>query len=438
MCPEIQQKNKDATESCTGPVTPAPVSGGTRLWNRSFLFLWIGQAVSAVGDVVYAIALGFWILAVTGSTSLMGALMAASSLPRVLVSPFAGVIVDRGDRKSLLIIMDLVRGAAVVAVGIAALAGSVQIWMVFAAGILIGLGGAFFNPAVGSVIPDIIPVERIVPANAVFNMIYTGSGLIGNAAGGFLFKILGAPLLFLFNGISYLVSAATVLLVRIPAVVKPAVPVTFFRDLKEGLKFVWQFRGLRSLMIMAGALNFFAVIGITLMLPLFQRHEQLGPARYGIVMAFFGAGLLAGFLLTSLYQFKPESRFKVFVACCVAMSIGLMLFPLFLNVIYMSAIVLAVGAVNSVLNSFISAIAQMTVPQDRRGKVFGLMATISGGLTPLAFASAGVLAEFIPLRPLITGCFAVTLLVFMPLFFDVHFKKFVNYDPQRQTLADLM
>ena len=429
----------NTTESCQrSPCRSGDTGPTTRLWNRSFLFLWIGQAVSALGDVVYAIALGFWILAVTGSTSLMGALMAASSLPRILVSPFAGVLVDRGDRKALLVIMDLTRGAAVVGVGIAALTGCVQVWMVFAAGILIGLGSAFFNPAVGSAIPDIVSVEQIVPANSVFNMIYTGSGLIGNAAGGFLFKILGAPLLFLFNGISYLISAATILIVRIPTVVKPAVPVTFFRDLKDGFKFVWKFRGLRSLMIMAGALNFFAVIGITLMLPLFQRHEHLGPARYGIVMAFFGAGLLAGYLLTSVYRFRPESRFKVFVFCCVLMSVGLMLFPLFLNVLYMSAIVLVVGVVNSVLNSFISAIAQMTVPQDRRGKVFGLMATLTGGLTPLAFAVAGVLAEFIPLRPLITGCFAVTLLVFLPLFFDVHFHKFVNYDPQNQTLADLM
>ena len=74
-----------------------------RLWNINYLLLWLGQAISALGDVVYAIALGFWILKVTGSTALMGTLMAVSALPRVIVSPFAGVVVDRSDRKWLLI-----------------------------------------------------------------------------------------------------------------------------------------------------------------------------------------------------------------------------------------------------------------------------------------------------------------------------------------------
>jgi len=75
-----------------------PVTARPRLWNRNFLLLWQGQLVSSLGDTVYAIALGFWILAVTGSTALMGTLMAASTLPRVLVGPLAGVVVDRRDR----------------------------------------------------------------------------------------------------------------------------------------------------------------------------------------------------------------------------------------------------------------------------------------------------------------------------------------------------
>ena len=73
-----------------------------RLWNRGFLLLWQGQLVSSLGDVIYEIALGFWILAVTGSTAMMGSLMAASALPRILVAPFAGVLVDRSERKWLL------------------------------------------------------------------------------------------------------------------------------------------------------------------------------------------------------------------------------------------------------------------------------------------------------------------------------------------------
>lgn len=73
-----------------------------KLWNKDFLILWQGQLVSTAGDAVYSIALGFWVLAVTGSTAMMGTLMAASTLPGVLISPFAGVLIDRAHKKGCL------------------------------------------------------------------------------------------------------------------------------------------------------------------------------------------------------------------------------------------------------------------------------------------------------------------------------------------------
>jgi DHA3 family macrolide efflux protein-like MFS transporter len=108
------------------------------LWNLNFLLLWQGQFVSGIGDMVYEIALGFWVLATTGSTLIMSALMAATMLPRVIISPFAGAVVDKSNRKRLLIMMDLIRGCFVVLVGIAALTGVIKVWMVFIAGITIG------------------------------------------------------------------------------------------------------------------------------------------------------------------------------------------------------------------------------------------------------------------------------------------------------------
>lgn len=159
----------------TLPRTSAPRPG--RLWTTSFILLWQGQLVSILGDVVYAIALGFWILAVTGSTALMGGLMAASTLPRILASPIAGVIVDRFDRRGLMIWMDCIRGAAVVAIGVVALVGLLKVWMVFAAGVILGLCGAFFSPA-----PVHEPAHRFddgtavhrVPGGRVSSLVHRG------------------------------------------------------------------------------------------------------------------------------------------------------------------------------------------------------------------------------------------------------------------------
>ncbi|MDH4210579.1 MAG: MFS transporter [candidate division WOR-3 bacterium] len=418
--------------------TAKPEESKPKLWNMNFFLLWQGQFVSALGDVAYSIALGFWILNVTGSTALMGTLMAASSLPRVLISPFAGVVVDRSDRKWLLVIMDAIRGICVVFIGIASYLGFIEIWMVFTAGMTIGACGAFFNPAVGSIIPDIVYKSKLVQANSVFNIIQTASGIIGSSAGGILFKILGASFMFLFNGLSYLFSAVTEVFIKVPKIIHEKAKLHFFADMKDGLKFVWHFRGLRTLMAIAGIINFFAVMGIMLILPLFHQEKHLGPVFYGIIMGFFTGGLFLGFLFTSLVNFKPEQRFKVFSICYLLMSVGMILLPVTLYFPVMGALVFITGFVNAILNTFISTVLQLTTPQDKRGKVFGLLGSIAGGLMPVAYSVGGVLAEFISIRLLISASFIVVLLCYLPMFFSISFRKYLQFDPDQQSLQDIM
>ena len=124
--------------------------------NLSLFLLLQGQFISMMGDMIYEIALGFWVLAFTGSPALMGTLMAASLLPGVILSPFAGVVVDRSNRKRLMILTDLIRGITIIIVAIAAIMGLLQLWMVFLAGIILGIGGAFFGPAAMSVLPQMV------------------------------------------------------------------------------------------------------------------------------------------------------------------------------------------------------------------------------------------------------------------------------------------
>lgn len=418
-------------------VTPSPQTK-PKLWNFNFFLLWQGQFVSAMGDVAYSIALGFWILARTGSTALMGTLMAASSLPRMLISPFAGVVVDRSDRKWLLVAMDVIRGISVVFVGVASYLGFIQVWMVFVAGVVIGVCSAFFNPAVSSVIPDIVDKHRLVQANSVFSIVQTASGIVGGSAGGILFKILGASFMFLFNGISYLFSAITEIFIKVPKIVHEKAKLHFFADMKDGFQFVWHFRGLRTLMMTAGIINFFAVMGIMLILPLFHQEAHLGPALYGIIMSFFTGGLFLGFLFTSIVNFKPQQRFRVFSICYLVMSTTMILLPVFLYFPLMALLVLVTGFVNAILNTFINTVLQLTTPQSKRGKVFGLLITIAGGLTPIAYATGGVLAEFIPVRVLISGSFALVSLFFIPVLVSSSFRAYLKFDPDTQTLEDIM
>jgi len=425
-------------EKNSGAAGAAPASIRPGIWNRNFLLLWQGQLVSALGDTVYAMALGFWVLEVTGSTALMGALLATSMLPRILVTPFAGVVVDRASRKRLLISMDIMRGVAVTLVGLAALTHVLRIWMVFSAGVIIGLGGAFFSPCVSSVLPTIVLRDRLIQANSAYGLIYTGSGLLGNSVGGFLFQLLGAPLLFLFNGLSYLVSSFTLVFIRVPDMPRPHKEQRFFADMRDGLRLVWRMSGLRTLFITASVVNFFGVGGITLILPLFQKTAGLGAGRYGIAMACLTGGMFLGFLSASMIKFRPAVRFRVFMFCGLAFAVCFVAFALVGRFSAMLPFGFLAGVTNAILNSLIPATVQTVVPPDMLGKASALLMTISGGLTPLAMAAAGVLAGIIPIRTLMASGFAVQIFCCLPLFLVRSFKRFINFDPARDTVESLM
>lgn len=202
-----------------------------KLWNNNFILLLQGQLVSVFGNTIYDTALRFWILVNTGSTALMGILMAVAVLPEIFISPFAGTFIDRHDRKKILIVTDSISGIAVLLVGIAALTGYIQIWMVLLTGIIVGICSCFFNPTIDSSIPDIVPKSKLLKANSVFSSMCTGNDMAGYVFGSFLVQFFGAPIIFIFNGISFLFSAATECFIKIPQVEKSLEKSTFWKDI---------------------------------------------------------------------------------------------------------------------------------------------------------------------------------------------------------------
>lgn len=410
-----------------------------KLWTSNFVLLWQGQLVSALGDRMYEIALGFWILAVTGSTALMGTLMAASMIPRIVISPAAGVIVDRTDRKKIIVMMDLIRGIFITFIGVAAIFGFIQVWMVFAAGIALGTCDAFFNPSVSSSIPDLVPKSKLIKANSAFSMIYSGSNIVGSSIGGVIYNIIGAPVMFLADGLSFLFSSFVSLFIKIPKVEKHMSEQKHFKqDFKEGLSFVWKFKGLKYLICIASVINFFANMGIILFLPFFQKTETLGPVKYGIAMSALTAGMFAGMLFTSIVNIPYNRRALIFTASSIISFSGFALIILIPNFIAMLAVIFICGAFNAVINSFINASVQLTVPQEMRGKVFSLMGTVTMGLTPLGMALGGILAELISIKIIITSSFLITIVITIIFIFIKSFKRFINFNPDEETLEDIM
>jgi hypothetical protein len=107
--------------------------------------------------------------------------------------------------------------------------------------------------------------------------------------------------------------------------------------------------------------------------------------------------------------------------------------PLFLLFRLMAFLAFIIGVSNAFLNSFIMAVMQMSTPQDKRGKVFGLLTSMAGGLTPIAFAIGGILAEVLSVRVVIAGSFIINLIFFIPLFLNRDFQEYIGFDPMVQS-----
>lgn len=381
-----------------------------RLFNRNFLLLWQGQLVSAAGDAVYRIAIGFWILAVTGSTALMGALMAASVVPRILLSPVGGTWADRVERKWLLVGSDLAAGFAVLALGVAALAGVIQVWMAFVVAAVLGVASSLFDPTVDATIADIVPRRRLSQANAAFSLLGAGAAIAGNALGGVLYHAAGAALLFVANGVSFLLSAASELWLRLPAVKRTAARAPFAHELRAGVSWVRGDAGLRVIFLATGAAHVGTTAVFALLVPLFQRAPHLGAAAYGMAMGAMSAGALVGFTVASAVAVRPARRIVWLVGLGWVQASCLGILPWLGGWAAMIPLMLIAGACLSLMDTVLTTALQLAVPQAMRGKIFGLRATAVLSLGAVAMAAAGALAETFPLPHLIVCASALTAL----------------------------
>ncbi|MDU1455430.1 MAG: MFS transporter [Paeniclostridium sordellii] len=410
----------------------------TKLWNKNFFLLWQGQMVSVLGDVFYLMALNFWMLEITGSTALMGMLSAVTMLPKIILGPFAGVFVDRWDRKKLIVLTDLIRGVIVTFVGIAGVMGFIQVWMVFIVGIISGICAAFFNPAINSSRPDIVPEDKLLKANSVTSLAQSGMDMIGNAVGGVLYVLIGAPYMFLLNGISYLFSAFTEIFITIPKVKREEKEITFIEDFKLGIKFLNNFKVYKKMFIYSSIINFFGNAGMILLIPYFKETEFLGTQKYGFAMMVLAMGMVFGSILLSIKGIKRENKFKVFNISLVSCTTLLLVAIITNNYIVLLLCWLFGFFFNVIFNTIFSTAAMSTIPSDIRGKVMAITSAISMGLVPIGQLLAGVLGDLMPIRFVLFIMFLCCFIIGFLYIRIKNLKRFIEYDSEYDNLEELM
>ena len=370
-----------------------------KLWNKDFILLLQANAVSSIGDLMYSVAIGFWVYEKTGSSGLMGTMSAISMFVTMFLSPFSGSIVDKCNRKWVMVGTDVLQGIIMLAVGILAFAGNLSVPVVLIAAFLAAFSGVFYSPAVSTLMLDIIPHKDMVQGQSLHSGVLGFIQLAGNAFSGVLVAFFGVPLIVVINGISNLYSAFSELFIHVPKTVQQGTPVTVkgvLRDSKRAVKAVFSDPCLKIFVPSALILNLLGAGPMTLILP-FCMEKGFSVEQYGYLLSVWTAASLVCVLFLGAVKLSPRVRFWV-------MALGFSFSVLFFVLTYSSVryipmcIFAALAAMaNGAGNSVFNAALNLALPEENRGAILGFMQSASVGGCALSALIYGLLGDVFPL-----------------------------------------
>ena len=386
--------------------TPETQPGLRRMFStlqlRDFRLLWTGLTVSLTGDGLYFVALAWEVYRISNAPTAMSLVGLAWTMPLVLFVLLGGIVSDRFDRRKVMIASDVMRGSAVLTMSILSFTGTIQLWHVFCLVALYGAGEAFFGPAFGSIVPQVVPKDKLVEANALDSLVDPLCfRLLGPALGGWLVGIYGSGVAFAFDASTFVVSALAVSFMRPLPHREDDEKITFrssMRELKEGFVFVrsqpWLWGTLAS-----AALALLCFWGpLEVLLPYIVKNDLGGSAaNYGTVLAVGGVGAVLMSLLVGSRGFPR--RFITFMYWMWGVGIGIVGVYGATNALWQMYIVsfISGGAVAAGLIVWKTTMHRL-VPEELMGRVTSLDWFISIGLVPLSFGITGPIAEAIGAR----------------------------------------
>jgi MFS transporter, DHA3 family, macrolide efflux protein len=384
--------------------------------DRSFFFLWQGQLVSQIGTQLCLVTLALWLKQATDSATLIGLLMMAGAVPGVILGPVGGALSDRYSRRGVLVLGDVVRGLVLLGVALVFLLapGSVRAPVValFVAAVVGGMVGAVWQPAATSLIPDLVPEEKLSRANSTMQASLQMGMLLAQALGGVLFTVLGTGWLALIDGLTYLYAAASDSLVRVPPrPPRPRAPdgalASLRREVLEGMRYVGARAGMRTLFCVAACMQFF-LVPLAVLFPFYvDEHLLVGPQWYGFLLAASGFGMFVGYGAAGAVKVTGAATSWLLVGVLGTMSLLVAALGVVQGPWLALWIVGAIGALNGFVSVKLLTILQLATPTEVRGRVFGLLATVSGGLGPAAMGLTGAFTDLlgrnIPLMYVLCG-----------------------------------
>lgn len=360
---------------------------------RTFFIIWLGQVVSTVGSSLTGFVLGVWVYLRTGSATQFALIAACATLPAILLAPVAGALVDRHDRRKVMIAADFGAAFSTVCVALLYGAGALQVWHIWAATAFAAACNAFQNPAWNASLTLLVPREHLGRANG---LVQTGQalGIIAPVLAAGLVAGIGVGGVIAIDLATFAFAVATLLVVRIPRPAASAAGTAARGSLRREAAVGWGYlrarRGLLWLTLLFSLFNFFMATAAVLVQPLILSFASVG--TLGWLMMAGGAGMLAGGLVMGAWG-GPRRRINGVLG-----FVGLGGVALFLHGLAPSPWLIAVVAPSflftlPVVSGSYVAILQSRVPADVQGRVFATVRMLGMAATPLAYFLAGPLAD---------------------------------------------
>ena len=359
---------------------------------KTFFVIWGGQLISMLGSGLSNFALGVWIYDQSKQATPFAITVLLGSLPRILLLPFAGSIADRYNRRLIMILSDTLNAVLTLAIFILLASNNLLLWHVYVIAALGSVFSAFQEPAYSASMTMIVPKEKLGSANGLVQMGQAIASVLTPVMAGALFVFIGFNGILIIDVITFLFAVGSLMFVRIP---QPTLAPehknsNFLQDMVYGWNYLRERSGLFGILMYYAMVNFLLNWSAVLMVPMVL--SRFSADVLGIIQTVMGVGMLIGSIVMSAWG-GPKRRMPIVIGFIAVSVLGLIIAglrpdPFFIGVgvfILMFFIPLASG------NS--QVIFQSKVARDVQGRVFSVRSAISQSMMPIAFLTAGPLAD---------------------------------------------
>jgi MFS family permease len=388
---------------------PKPTASSV-LKNYNFRMLWIGQGTSMLGDQFFMIALPWLVLKLTDDPLALGTILALIGIPRALFMLLGGAVSDRYTARAVMLVSDALRLLLTILLTIMILTGWMELWALYLIAFLFGAISGFFSPASGAIMPLLIKSEELVIGNSIYQGTAYLTSFVGPVLAGGLIALFahrtmaqgnaemtGIAAAIAFDGLTFLISVVTLLLMRWQGIQKPQAspPANILVSIRGGVTFLWREAVLRTMFILMVAANFIFVGPLLVGIPVLADTRLAGgAAAYGIIMGAFGGGNLVGILMTNNVLKAVGKHLAAFIVGGIAsFGVGLMLMGVVSSTLVAFGILFVLGVENGVLAITLITYLQRQTPKEMLGRVMSLVMFAGVGLVPVSQALSGALIK---------------------------------------------